>query len=65
MSAFNLELVRHILVKIIFILRQTENITKEEVINDRVLCYAVVWSLEIMGEASKNQRMNLSPQIIK
>ena len=53
MSASNLELVRHILVETTFILQHTEQKSKEEVINDEVLCRAVVRSLEIIGEATK------------
>jgi len=53
MSASNLELVRHILVETTFILKHTEQKSKEEVINDEVLCRAVVRSLEIIGEATK------------
>jgi hypothetical protein len=40
MSASNLELVRHILVETTFILQYTEQKSKEEVINDEVLCRA-------------------------
>jgi uncharacterized protein with HEPN domain len=36
-----------------FILQYTEQKSKEEVINDEVLCRAVVRSLEIIGEATK------------
>ena len=53
MSDSNLELVRHILVETTFILKHTEQKSKEEVINDEVLCRAVVRSLEIIGEATK------------
>ncbi len=53
MSASNLELVRHILVETPFILQHTEQKSKEEFINDEVLCRAVVRSLEIIGEATK------------
>lgn len=53
MSASDLELVRHILVETTFILKHTEQKSKEEVINDEVLCRAVVRSLEIIGEATK------------
>jgi uncharacterized protein with HEPN domain len=53
MSASNLELVRHILVETTFILQHTEQKSKEEFINDEVLCRAVVRSLEIIGEATK------------
>jgi uncharacterized protein with HEPN domain len=53
MSVSNLELVRHILVETAFILQYTEQKSKEDVINDDVLCRAFVRSLEIIGEASK------------
>ena len=53
MSASNLELVRHILVETTFILQHTEHKSKEEVINDEVLCRAIVRSLKIIGEATK------------
>jgi uncharacterized protein with HEPN domain len=53
MLASNLELVQHILVETAFIILHTNNKTKEDVINDDVLCRAVVRSLEIIGEASK------------
>jgi uncharacterized protein with HEPN domain len=53
MLASNLELVQHILVETAFIIQHTNNKSKEDVINDDVLCRAVVRSLEIIGEASK------------
>ncbi len=53
MSSPNIELVQHILVETYFILQHTNNKTKSDVINDEVLCRAVVRSLEIIGEASK------------
>ena len=53
MSTSNIELVQHILVETSFILQHTESKTKEQVINDEVLCRAVVRSIEIIGEASK------------
>lgn len=53
MSTSNIELVQHILVETSFILQHTENKTKEQVINDEVLCRALVRSIEIIGEASK------------
>jgi uncharacterized protein with HEPN domain len=53
MLASNLELVQHILVETAFILNHTGNKIKDEVINDEVLCRAVVRSIEIIGEASK------------
>ncbi len=53
MLVFNVELVRHILVETAFIILHTNNKSKEDVINDDVLCRAVVRSLEIIGEASK------------
>lgn len=53
MLASNLELVRHILIETSFILQHTENKVKDDIINDEVLCRAIVRSLEIIGEASK------------
>lgn len=53
MLASNLELIQHILVETTFILNHTGNKTKDEVVNDEVLCRAVVRSIEIIGEASK------------
>ena len=53
MLASNLELVQHILVETTFILNHIANKTKDEVVNDEVLCRAVVRSIEIIGEASK------------
>jgi uncharacterized protein with HEPN domain len=53
MLASNLELVQHILVETAFIILHTNNKSKEDVINDDVLCRAVVRSLEVIGEASK------------
>jgi uncharacterized protein with HEPN domain len=41
------------LVETKFILNHIGNRSKEEVINDEVLCRAVVRSIEIIGEASK------------
>lgn len=53
MSASNLELVRHILTETAFIIQHTDKKYKEQVIEDEVLCRAVVRSIEIIGEASK------------
>jgi uncharacterized protein with HEPN domain len=53
MLASNVELVQHILVETAFIILHTNNKSKEDVINDDVLCRAVLRSLEIIGEASK------------
>lgn len=53
MSTSNIELVKHILIETSFILQHIEGKTKEQVINDEVLCRAVVRSIEIIGEASK------------
>ena len=53
MLASNLELVQHILVETNFILNHIGNKSKDEVVNDEVLCRAVVRSIEIIGEASK------------
>jgi len=53
MSASNIELIQHILVETSFILKHIESKTKDDVINDEVLCRAIVRSIEIIGEASK------------
>lgn len=53
MLASNHELVRHILTETAFIIEHTDKKTKDQVIDDDVLCRAVVRSIEIIGEASK------------
>lgn len=53
MSASNYELLKHILEEVSFILDSTSGKDKEEITNDRILCRAIVRSLEIIGEASK------------
>ena len=63
MSASNLELVRHILTETAFIIQHTDKKSKEQVIEDEVLCRAVVRSIEIIGEASKKLMRNLKPHI--
>jgi uncharacterized protein with HEPN domain len=49
----NLELLRHIKEEVDFILQYTQAKTKDEVVDDAVLCRAIIRSLEIIGEASK------------
>jgi uncharacterized protein with HEPN domain len=53
MSASNFELVRHMLIEAEFILEHVHGKSKTEVLNDEVLCRALVRSLEIIGEAAK------------
>jgi len=53
MLASNFELLRHILDEVNFVLQTTQGKTKDEVINDGILCRAIVRSLEIIGEATK------------
>jgi uncharacterized protein with HEPN domain len=53
MLASNIELIQHILVETAFILQHTHEKSKADVVNDEVLCRAVVRSLEIIGEAAK------------
>jgi len=53
MLASNLELLRHILDEVDFVLINTKGKTKDVVINDGILCRAIVRSLEIIGEATK------------
>jgi uncharacterized protein with HEPN domain len=52
MFASNLELLRHIQDEVSFILKITSDKEKEPVINDPILCRAIVRSLEIIGEAA-------------
>ena len=49
----NLELLRHIQDETNFILQHTTAISKEQLLNDEVLCRAIIRSLEIIGEAAK------------
>jgi uncharacterized protein with HEPN domain len=53
MFTSNLELLRHIQDEVNFVLNNTGNKEKDEVINDAILCRAIIRSLEIIGEASK------------
>lgn len=48
----SIELVKHILDEVSFILNAVKGKDKESVINDPVLSRAIVRSLEIVGEAS-------------
>ena len=52
MLVSNLELLRHILDEISFVLTASSNKEKEVVINDPVLSRAIIRSLEIIEEAS-------------
>ena len=52
MFASNLELLHHMQDEIAFVLQSTANKEKETVINDPILCRAIVRSLEIIGEAA-------------
>ena len=49
----DLELLRHIQEEVDFVLTATNGKNEEGVINDPILCRAVVRSLEIIGEATK------------
>jgi len=49
----NIEILRHIKDETDFVLHHTQNKTQGEVLNDPVLCRAIVRSLEIIGEAAK------------
>lgn len=53
MLSSNLELLRHIKEEADFILQYTLAKPKDEVVDDAVLCRAIIRSLEIIGEASK------------
>ena len=49
----NLELLHHIKDEVDFVLVHTDGKSQEEMMEDEVLCRAVIRSLEIIGEASK------------
>ena len=49
----NLELLRHIKDEVDFVLTHTEGKLQDEVMDDAVLCRAIIRSIEIIGEASK------------
>ena len=49
----NLELLRHIKDEVDFVLTHTEGKSQDEVMDDAVLCRAIIRSIEIIGEASK------------
>jgi uncharacterized protein with HEPN domain len=64
MSASNFELVRHMLIEAEFILEHVHGKSKTEVLNDEVLCRALVRSLEIIGEAAKKLRKSLNQTML-
>ena len=49
----NLELLRHIKDEVDFVLTHTEGKSQDEVMDDAILCRAIIRSIEIIGEASK------------
>lgn len=53
MSISDLALLKHIKDEVDFVLTNTIGKNKEEVIDNPILCRAIVRSLEIIGEASK------------
>ena len=62
----NIELLKHILEETSFVLNSTTGKSKEEVINDPILSWALVRSLEIIGEASNKvdpDFKSLCPQV--
>lgn len=66
MLASNMELLRHMLDEIIFILHYTSHKNKEQVIQDEVLCRAIIRSLEIIGEVARKLDLDfkaMHPQI--
>ena len=54
MSRSQVDYLRHILDECIFILGAIKNKTKEEFLPDEMLIRAVVRSIEVIGEATKN-----------
>jgi uncharacterized protein with HEPN domain len=53
MLASNIELLKHIATETAFILKHTAGKSKENFLNDDLLCHAIVRSIEIIGEATK------------
>ncbi len=53
MSRSPLEYLKHILDESTFIIKYTKNTEKETFINDEVLSKAIIRSIEIIGEATK------------
>jgi uncharacterized protein with HEPN domain len=53
MSLSDIELLRHMLEEMAFVLHNTSGKTENQVINDPILCRAIVRSMEIVGEAAK------------
>jgi uncharacterized protein with HEPN domain len=53
MQVSNLELLRHMQDEVTFVLQHTNGKTQREVIDDEILCRAIVRSLEILGEAAR------------
>lgn len=54
----DIELLKHILDEAKFILDHTRDISREDYLNDQVLCRASIRSLEIIGEATKKLSEN-------
>ncbi len=54
MSLLHLDFLKHILDEVTFVLEQTKDKKQDDFLKDVVLQRAVVRSLEIIGEASKN-----------
>lgn len=57
MSHSDLELIRHMVIETSFVVTHASGRTKEELVNDEVLCRAVVRSIEIIGEAAKKVQL--------
>jgi uncharacterized protein with HEPN domain len=53
MSASNVELLKHILDEVTFILDVTAHQPKEKIVSDPIISRAIIRSLEIIGEAAK------------
>jgi uncharacterized protein with HEPN domain len=48
------EFIRHMIDECAFIIKASHGKTQDDIINDEIICRAVVRSLEIIGEATKN-----------
>lgn len=61
----NIELIKHILDEIEFVLLNTNDKTFDQVFDDNILNRAIIRSLEIIGEASKKINPDFKSQYVQ
>jgi uncharacterized protein with HEPN domain len=61
----NIDLMKHILDEIEFVLLNTKDKSFDQVIDDKILSRAIIRSLEIIGEASKKLHPDFKSQYIQ